>query len=333
MVLIPRSFRLHVALAVGATVALSVGCGGTEQAPANESAGMETAVEEVVQATSLLGEPLVAPEITGARLDTLTMRYEEARANHEASPGDADATIWLGRRLAYLGRYREAVDVFTQGIADHPEDARFLRHRGHRWITLRNLDRAVEDLSRAAEMIAGTEDEVEPDGLPNALGIPTSTLHFNIWYHLGLAHYLKGELDAARQVYESCMEVSLNPDAQVATAHWQYMTLRRLGLDNDAAEVIARFGPDTEVIENGSYLDLVRLYRGERTPEDLMGPEGEASLESATMGYGIGNWHFYNGDADRAQEIFRRVVDGRSQWAAFGYIAAEAEVARASADG
>ena len=50
-------------------------------------------------------------------------------------------------------------------------------------------------------------------------------------------------------------------------------------------------------------------------------------MNIATQGYGVGNWYLYNGDEDRALEIFERIIEGTS-WAAFGYIAAEAEVAR-----
>jgi hypothetical protein len=51
------------------------------------------------------------------------------------------------------------------------------------------------------------------------------------------------------------------------------------------------------------------------------------SLGSASLGYGVGNWFLYNRDKIRARQIFRKVVGG-TQWASFGFIAAEAELAR-----
>ncbi len=51
------------------------------------------------------------------------------------------------------------------------------------------------------------------------------------------------------------------------------------------------------------------------------------ALNIATQGYGVGNWYLVNGDVAAATEIFERIVAGTS-WAAFGYIAAEAELAR-----
>jgi len=108
---------------------------------------------------------------------------------------------------------------------------------GLRHITLRELDRAIDDLQRAAELVAGRPDEVEPDGLPNARDIPTSTLQSNVWYHLGLAYYLKGNFEQALRCYRECMRVSNNPDMMCATSHWLYMTLHRLGREEEAAAV------------------------------------------------------------------------------------------------
>jgi len=280
-----------------------------------------------VEATSLGGRPLLRPQLD----DDFRRRQEsllaEALARLDEDPADADALIWAGRRTAYLGRYREAVEVFTRGLALHGGDARFLRHRGHRFITVRRLDDAVADLRRAAELIAGTEPVVEPDGLPNARGVPTGTLHSNVWYHLGLAHYLKEDFEQALAAYRECLAVSDNPDMLVATSHWLYMTLRRLGREAEAAKVLEPIYAGLEVIENHDYLRLLLMYRGEKTPEELL--HGDDGVGAATLGYGVGNWYFYNGDVERALDVFRGVVAGDA-WGAFGFIAAEAELARFS---
>ena len=45
------------------------------------------------------------------------------------------------------------------------------------------------------------------------------------------------------------------------------------------------------------------------------------------MGYGVADYYLVNGQKDRALELMREVVRG-PQWAAFGFAAAEAELAR-----
>lgn len=219
------------------------------------------------EAVSLLGRPLVAPALAPDVRRRYEARLAAARAELVRAPGSADALVWVGRRTAYLGRFREAIDLFTQGIAKYPDDARFLRHRGHRYLTVRSFERATVDLERAVRLIGGRPDQVEPDGLPNARNTPTSTLHSNSWYHLGLARYLRGDFERALLAWRACLSVSKNADMQVATTHWLYMTLRRLGRTADADAALVPIRRDMDVIENGSYLRLLLMYKGELAPD------------------------------------------------------------------
>lgn len=284
--------------------------------------------EQPIEATSLLGAPLRRPRIPAAARATYEKNLAAARAAWERTPEDADSIIWLGRRIAYLGRYAEAIEVFTRGIARHPNDARMYRHRGHRYLTIRRLDAAVRDLERADQLTRSSPDQVEPDGLPNARGIPTSTLKSNIRYHLALAHYLRGDFSKALPFYQEDVRAAVNPDMVVASSHWLYMTLRRLGRDREAAAVLAPIRADMEIIENGSYHRLLLMYKGELEPGAVLTPadQGDA-VQDATVGYGVGNWHLYNGREAEARAIFERILTG-PQWGAFGYLAAEAELAR-----
>ncbi len=290
--------------------------------PAKSDASLPAGAE----AWSLFGTPLTPPAPSADALKDLEAKLAEAKATLAAKPSDPDALIWVGRRTAYLGRYRDAIDVFTQGIAKFPRDARFYRHRGHRYITTRQFDRAIADFEKAAALVEGKPDEVEPDGQPNARNIPTSTLQFNIWYHLGLAHYLSGHFDRALDAYRSCMDVSKNPDAVVATTHWLYMTLRRLNRQIEAARVLTRISAQAEVIENAAYHRLVLMYKGELKPEALL-DQASSGLDKTTVTYGVANWHFYNNRRQDALKLLRTIVPG-PQWAAFGAIAAEADLKR-----
>jgi tetratricopeptide (TPR) repeat protein len=280
------------------------------------------------EATSLLGKPLVSPDPAPEVKARMEADLAGARAALKTAPNDPDALIWVGRRKAYLGRYREAINIFSDGVKRFPSDARFLRHRGHRYITVREFDRAIADLEKAAALVAGKPDQVEPDGQPNARGIPLTTLQSNIRYHLALAHYLNHDLAKAAPVWQQARDSVNNPDNLVSASYWLYLTLRRLNRADDAARVLERITPNLEVVENGSYHSLLLLFKGERTAEDLLtkisgGPTGAAVL------YGVGAWHLINGRGPVAEKLFRGLVDG-PEWAPFGVIAAEAELARIS---
>ena len=243
-------------------------------------------IPDGAQAISLLGEELKAGTPTEELLENLAA----AKAEYQSDPGNVSNIIWLGRRLGYVQNYRDAIEVFSEGIEIHLEDARFYRHRGHRYISVREFDRAITDFKIATTLIEGTEDEIEPDGAPNPAGIPVSTLHSNIRYHLGLAYYLSGDLINALRVYEIAIAQSPNDDDRVATTHWLYMTLRLLGREKDAAAVLEPIHEDMNVIESMT-------------------------------------WHYYNGRTDAAKAGFDEII-ATGGWASFGRIAAESDLAR-----
>jgi tetratricopeptide (TPR) repeat protein len=278
------------------------------------------------EAVSLLGKPLARPAAAADVEATRVQQLSDAMSKYNADPNDADALIWVGRRLAYLGRYRDSIASFTDGIRKHPRDARFYRHRGHRYITIRQFDRAIADLQKAAQLTRGKPDEVEPDGQPNDRNIPIGSLQSNICYHLGLAYYLKGDFERALPVYKQCAAEASNPDRLVSVSHWLYMTLRRLGRAKEAEAVLEPIGIGMDVIENVSYHKLLLMYRGDISPEELIA-EKLAGNDSPTIRYGIGNWYLYNGDVARARPLFEHIV-AEDPWPSFGEIAAEAELAR-----
>ena len=282
---------------------------------------MELGTIMEVQAMSLLGEPLRSAQPSQETLDKLAA----AHANYDSNPDDADNIIWLGRRKAYAGDYRRAIGIFTQGIAKFPEDARMYRHRGHRYITVRQFDRAIADLQHAARLNEGREDEVEPDGLPNALNIPVSSLHTNTWYHLGLAYYLEHDWENALRAYQAGFEAGRNDDNRVSTTHWRYMILRRMGRDADAQRVLKDIGPDMDVIENHVYYRLCLFYKGEIGMSEITEDSADNPTNSAAA-YGVANWYYYNGEQVAGLQRMRDHLESDS-WAAFGYIAAEADVA------
>lgn len=198
-------------------------------------------------------------------------------------------------------------------------------------ITIRCFDDAIKDFETAAKLVKGKADEIEPDGLPNARNIPTSTLQTNIFYHLGLAYYVKGDFGNSATAFMNCFNISKNDDMRVAAAHWVYMSARRWGskkAENDAKNFIKKEIKDNpEIIENDDYYKLVKLYQGKVKADDLLKElSAEAnSLSNASLGYGVGNWFLYNGEREKALKIFRQITSG-NQWASFGFIAAEAEL-------
>ena len=284
----------------------------------------------IPEAFSLFGEPLYPQPMRPEVYDTQLKHYEKAVIDWEKTPKDPDAIIWLGRRTAYLGRVREAAGIFSLGVKLHPADSRMYRHRGHRYITLRLFDLAIDDLEKAATLETGKDDAIEQDGLPNDRGIPVSSLQSNIFYHLGLAYYLVGDLDASLGAYEQCIISLKNPDNLVAGSYWKWMILRMLGRDDEARDFVASIEQGLDIIENHDYNDLLTLFAGKITPETMHEKaKSRGNLGIATTGYGIGNYYMVNGDERKAAKIWREVLS-TGNWPSFGYIAAETDLKRLS---
>jgi tetratricopeptide (TPR) repeat protein len=244
----------------------------------------------------------------------------DAKALAAQYPDSVELAIWHGRRVAYMGRYHEAIAVFTEALNKWPNDHRLLRHRGHRYITTRQIDKAIADFERAAMLAQNKPNAIEPDGIPNKENRPLGNDKFNIYYHQGLAYYLNGAFDKAVPIYQKCMTVSDNDDLLVATTYWLYMTYHRLGMEAEAKALLEPISADMKLVENDVYLELLLLFKGVKTSEDAMKMPNHPTYQ-----YGIGYFHFLNGDTEEAQKIWKKALTHEA-WDAFGYIAAEAEV-------
>ncbi|MBT7583655.1 MAG: hypothetical protein HN572_11875 [Kordiimonadaceae bacterium] len=214
--------------------------------------------------------------------------------------------------------------IFSEGIRKHPTDARMYRHRGHRYITIREFDRAIEDYEIAATLIKGAEDKIEPDGAPNPLGIPVTSTHGNIYYHLGLAYYLKHDFENSLRVYRMGRDIDLNDDNTASTTHWIYMNLRRLGRGDEAKAALDHISADMNIIEVHNYHKLDMFYKGEVPEEEVLSADPNIPA-GASITYGVANWFLYNGEEEKAYNLMEKFINTNS-WGSFGFIAAEVDL-------
>lgn len=277
------------------------------------------------EAISLLGKPLLAADAQqGQDVARLEQLLAEAQADAAAHPDDVQKHMMHGIRLDALHRYRDAIDVYTQGIEKWPDEAMLYKHRGHRYLNLRRFDEAFADLSRANEMRPGT---------------------FDMLYHLGLIHYMRGDFEQALTTFQQCHAVTSDdgdipptsalrlvaPAAilRIGNVDWLYMTLSRLGRLEEAAAMLDEIDPDLPAGGNMIfYLTRVRFYKGLLTEAETVARFQELGSNSYSMMYGLGNWHLVRGNREQAEHYFREALKA-SSWPSFAYIAAEVELAQA----
>jgi tetratricopeptide (TPR) repeat protein len=269
----------------------------------------------------------LAPVLTDSIKKVFEANLRSAEKKYKADSLNDDNIIWYGRRLAYLGYYKEAIAVYTKGIKLHPNNARFYRHRAHRYITLRCNDNAIVDLKKAIDLTKDQIDEIEEDGIPNARNFPTGTLQTNIYYHLGLAYYLKGDNRQALLAWEKCLDISDNDDMKVATLNWLNMVLRKMGRQKDADRHLLAVTKEMEIIENHDYYDILLMYQTGDDSKLAEKTQNQQTLSNATLGFGLGTYYQLKGDKNKGKELLEKIVAG-NQWSSFGFIAAEAEMAK-----
>ena len=265
--------------------------------------------------TLTLQAPAQAPFVAKQAYDKATAHFEknenpEALAEYdraiELDPTRADYFVGRARTLARLRRYDEAFDAYGRAVGLDPADPMILRYRGHHYINVRKIDLALADLEKAEAM---KEDD------------------FGIYYHLALAYYLKGEFSKAADAYAGCLRTATSDDDRVACYAWQYPSLVRAGREAEAKALLDRIRPGLDVSENESYLDRLLLFKGVRTEEEVAVQMSTGPLEQSTVGYGLGLWHLLNGRPEKAREYFVKATSG-DYWPAFGFVAAEVELAR-----
>jgi len=103
------------------------------------------------------------------------------------------------------------------------------------------------------------------------------------------------------------------------------MILRRMGDREAADKVLDVISADMNVIENTVYHNLCLFYKGELSLEEMLGDDAD-NPTGAAAAYGVANWYFYNGDEAEAQTRLESLL-ATDSWSAFGYIAAEADLA------
>jgi tetratricopeptide (TPR) repeat protein len=221
-----------------------------------------------------------------------------------ADPRSIDRIIALGSAQAGARQMREAVETFTRGLATHPNNALLLRWRGHRYLSLREFDKAMADLDRAASLDSSI---------------------YGIWYHRGIVRFVRGDFDGAAADFARALPLAPDPGELAGSTDWRWMSLARAGRADEARAFLAR-RPDS-LPTTVAYATRLRLYRGEIAPEAVVTAADTADVQLATLAFGLGNWYLTRGDPTAARRWFQRAVQSGG-WPAFGFILAEVELRR-----
>jgi tetratricopeptide (TPR) repeat protein len=226
-----------------------------------------------------------------------------------AEPRRVDRLLALGLAQAGVRQYRAAIATFTRALAVAPdslprERATLYRWRGHRYLSVGEFGRALDDLTRGSRL---------------------DSANYGIWYHLGIARYARGDFAGSAVAFARAQPLAPDAGELAGATDWRWMALARAGRTADARAMLAR-RPDSLAAAN-AYAQRLRLYRGELAPDAVLTPADTAAVAVATLSYGVGNWYLVRGDTARARAWFERSVRSGG-WPAFGFLMSEVELRR-----
>ena len=233
-----------------------------------------------------------------------TDAVRSARAALEAEPKNISRIIDLGGAQSGARQFREAIATFSRGLEIEPNHALLLRWRGHRYLSVREFDRAFADLTRGGKI----------DGTMYGIG-----------YHLGVVQYLRGDFAAAAASFARAQPIAPDAGELAGSTDWLWMSLMRAGRGGEAKAMLDR-RPDSKPVTN-AYTRRLQLYRGEIGPDAVVTPADTDEVQVATLAYGLGNWHLVRGDKAQARRWFERSVQSGG-WPGFGFIVSEVELRR-----
>ena len=229
-----------------------------------------------------------------------------AQAERElaADSRNVDRLIALGLAQSGARQFREAIATFTRGLALAPDHPTLLRWRGHRYLSVREMERAREDLTR---------------------GLHLDSTNYGILYHLGIVRFAEGDFEGAARAFASAQPRAPNAGELAGATDWLWMALARAGRSAEAKAMLDR-RPDSLPVTN-AYAQRLRLYRGEIGPDAVITPADTSDVAVATLSFGVGNWYLVRGDTARARGWFERSVRSGG-WPGFGFILSEVELRR-----
>ena len=133
--------------------------------------------------------------------------FEELQ-EYELKESKLDAQYFMGKGLVLARKwyFKEAITAFSKGLALEPFNALLYRHRGHRYISIRQFEEAAADFE---------------------LSIRLDPANWDSWYHLGLAHYLSKDFARANMAYQRCLALTTSDAKLVAIADWTWMILKK----------------------------------------------------------------------------------------------------------
>ena len=253
---------------------------------------------------------------------------EESLSDMEKDPfepshyGRAGFYTWLLKDIS------GSLAIYNKGTDNCPESHELYWYKTLLKTTTRDLSGAIADAERAAALTKDKPDhgfDMRLFMYPDPRRYYPSSIHYVIWYHLGMAYYLNGELEKAKDAYIKSGEFIYGNSSLISRSCWFYPVLRELGEYDQAEALMAGIDDDIKILADPSYKEQSLLFKGTLSVGDIQAKVDNEGNLNIVHEYAIAYWHYTQGDLDKAKVLFERVC-ARPEIGNYVQIAAEAKL-------
>lgn len=333
-------YTCHTLLLTISMVAIITCQSGDSNAGDANTGDRDTTAQRAVQNDFRLGDEVVGRDMYGGELrsfvsDSNLIRSKDSirrdvLEQYESDPVALELGTSVGRQLVDMGHFREALSWYTKEIEKNPKYFPNYRHRGELYYRLQKMDSARIDLEKAKNMALNEPNMIEYGINATSKNTPVYNSHFNVFYYLGLVHFLEGEYEMASRTFGYATNYAENPDLKSITTFWLALTLKKLGKEGETSRVIENVEPEMRIIENHAYHDLVIMFQGFKSMKDIQDKYALAPLkQSITADFGVAMWLLFDGQTEEAKQLLEKVVEHK-YWIADVYPIAQKELSELS---
>ena len=240
-------------------------------------------------------------ESWSSQLENTPCRTEDTETIKVLREGDVscDNLVALGDALTKQLRYREAAEVYTTALREHPDNLHVLRLRAGRYLSTLQCSNAQEDLIRCRELGGDASD---------------------ILYRLGLCSYFLGQYSKAAELWEECFPLC-DEEMGIAVIYWH--TIASYCLRKEPV-LLKNFHTKMEVGHHTAYYAAVRVFAQTAGINEIAAQleEEQEDLEYVIVLYGLCCYWRHKGDLEKFDEQIEKLIARDGFWPCYAYLAA-----------
>ncbi len=179
------------------------------------------------------------------------------------------------------------------------------RWRGHRYLSVREFDKAMTDLTR---------------------GLTLDSTNYGVLYHLGIVRFVKGDFSGAADAFRRAQPRAPEGGELAGSTDWLWMSLSRAGRHAEAKAMLDR-RPDSARVAN-AYAQRLRLYRGEIGPDQVITAADTADVQCARPSPTASVTGTSCAATRRGHAVWFERSIRSGGWPGFGFIVSEVELRR-----